>query len=185
MPVRLAPRQRDLAERHIALVRVIARVVARDLSAHVELAELEAFGFDGLLRAAKRFKRGQGVAFATFARYRIRGAMYDAARSLGLVQRGTAKTRRSPCEGGTLALLAMASSDPTAEERALLQEACILVRRALEFLPARERQFLLAVYYEGKLLMDAGATLGISKSAATRLHARAVARLRTHLNGSR
>jgi RNA polymerase sigma factor for flagellar operon FliA len=45
----------------------------------------------------------------------------------------------------------------------------------------RERQFLEHVYSEGKLLMDAGAALGLSKSAASRLHARAVERLRKQL----
>jgi len=52
------------------------------------------------------------------------------------------------------------------------------LRNALAKLPERERQLLDAHYTEGKTLLDAGAELGLSKSWASRLHARAVDRLR-------
>jgi RNA polymerase sigma factor for flagellar operon FliA len=49
---------------------------------------------------------------------------------------------------------------------------------ALARLPERERSLMHKHYVEGKTLLDAGAELGLSKSWASRLHARAVDQLR-------
>jgi RNA polymerase sigma factor for flagellar operon FliA len=52
---------------------------------------------------------------------------------------------------------------------------------ALEELPEKERALMHKHYVEGKSLLDAGAELGMSKSWASRLHARAVDQLRARL----
>jgi RNA polymerase sigma factor for flagellar operon FliA len=52
---------------------------------------------------------------------------------------------------------------------------------ALAELPERERELLHKHYVEGKTLLDAGAELGMSKSWASRRHARAVDQLRARL----
>jgi RNA polymerase sigma factor for flagellar operon FliA len=52
---------------------------------------------------------------------------------------------------------------------------------ALAALPAREAELLQKHYVEGKTLLDAGAELGLSKSWASRLHARAIDQLRAVL----
>jgi RNA polymerase sigma factor for flagellar operon FliA len=51
-------------------------------------------------------------------------------------------------------------------------------RRAIESLPDKERRLLQLHYFEDKNLDVAGAELGLSKSWASRLHTRAVNRLR-------
>ena len=51
-------------------------------------------------------------------------------------------------------------------------------RRALEKLPEKERHLLELHYFEDKNLEVASAELGLSKSWGSRLHARAVDRLR-------
>lgn len=56
------------------------------------------------------------------------------------------------------------------------------LRTALARLPERERLLLHAHYVDGKTLLDAGAELGLSKSWASRLHARAIDRLREILD---
>jgi RNA polymerase sigma factor for flagellar operon FliA len=55
------------------------------------------------------------------------------------------------------------------------------VREALESLPEKERHFLVKHYFEGKSLLQAGEELGLSKSWASRLHARAIDRLKKRL----
>ena len=55
------------------------------------------------------------------------------------------------------------------------------LRGAIQTLPARERQLMELYYYEGKNLEEAGAVMGLSKSWACRLHARAIQLLRTAL----
>jgi len=52
------------------------------------------------------------------------------------------------------------------------------LRGAIQKLPARERQLMELYYYGGKNLEEAGETMGLSKSWACRLHARAIQLLR-------
>lgn len=52
------------------------------------------------------------------------------------------------------------------------------LRSAIERLPERERTLVLAHYQGDQTLQDAGAAMGLSKSWASRLHARAIDRLR-------
>jgi RNA polymerase sigma factor FliA len=55
------------------------------------------------------------------------------------------------------------------------------VRRAVETLPDKERRLIELYYFEDKNLEEAGAVLGLSKSWACRLHARAVEMLQKAL----
>jgi RNA polymerase sigma factor for flagellar operon FliA len=63
-------------------------------------------------------------------------------------------------------------------DRARLRAA---VADAVATLPIRERELVLRHYWQGKNLMEAGADIGVSKSWASRIHARALARLRTQI----
>ena len=55
----------------------------------------------------------------------------------------------------------------------------VRLRGAIQTLPARERQLMELYYYGGKNLEEAGESMGLSKSWACRLHARAIQLLRT------
>jgi RNA polymerase sigma factor for flagellar operon FliA len=68
-------------------VQAIARKVKRTLGAAIELDDLVGYGSKGLVEAAERFDGRAGVAFTTFAYYRIRGAMYDGIRAMGWYSR--------------------------------------------------------------------------------------------------
>jgi RNA polymerase sigma factor for flagellar operon FliA len=70
----------ELIERSLPLVKSIAARLrqAHGLSASFE--DLYAVGVDGLLQAAERFDPARGVAFTTFAYYRVRGAILDSLR---------------------------------------------------------------------------------------------------------
>ena len=57
-----------------------------------------------------------------------------------------------------------------------------VVREALASLPEKERRLLELYYFEERSLLDAGAELGLSKSWASRLHARAVTLLKEALH---
>ena len=57
------------------------------------------------------------------------------------------------------------------------------VQRGLATLPEKERLLLEAVYFSGATIEEAGATLGLSKSWASRMHAKALARMRRALTG--
>lgn len=66
-------------------------------------------------------------------------------------------------------------SDPY--QQVELKQAKKLIRKALEKLPDQEKKLLDLYYYKDLTLEQAGKTLGLSKSWASRLHARAIEKL--------
>ena len=72
----------------LRLVRIEAALVTRALPRDVVVFDdLLAYGHLGLLEARARFDPCRGVQFDTYARYRVRGAIYDGLRSLGVFSR--------------------------------------------------------------------------------------------------
>lgn len=67
------------------------------------------------------------------------------------------------------------------EEALLDAEQQLRVRRAMTRLPPRERSISESHYFGGRTLKDASRAVGTSKSWGTRLHARALRRLRQEL----
>lgn len=55
------------------------------------------------------------------------------------------------------------------------------VQQGLADLPEKEQQLLAAVYYDGATIEEAGQRLGLSKSWASRLHAKALSRMKKSL----
>lgn len=72
-------------------------------------------------------------------------------------------------------------NDVPADEVLAMRQLGGRVRAILPALPDKERHFIEKHYFEGKTLLDAGAELGLSKSWASRLHARAIDLLREKL----
>jgi RNA polymerase sigma factor for flagellar operon FliA len=66
----------------VEFVRTVARAVVRWLPPKVELDELVSYGTLGMIEARRRFDPSRGVAFRSFAWYRVRGAIYDGLREL-------------------------------------------------------------------------------------------------------
>ena len=75
----LSEEQARSVERHTALVAKLARAVARG-GATISVEELESVGNEALVRCAMRYRPETGASFATYAHYRVRGAMIDAIR---------------------------------------------------------------------------------------------------------
>lgn len=72
--------------------------------------------------------------------------------------------------------------DTTTPERMIVQaEEQHSVKRGLQKLPDNERTLLEAVYFEGATIEQAGERLGLSKSWASRLHGKALERMRKSL----
>lgn len=220
-----ATEKNQLVEQHLSLVQAIARKVKKTLGSSIELDDLIAYGSKGLVEAAERFDARPGVAFTTFAYYRIRGAMFDGLRTMGWYSRADyaryrAEERaneylqshadRPAAEGGgartadaeqTLAAVAQVLSGVAAVHITSLEAAAsvadetfaapdagidtgrlsVRVRDAIKGLPEKERRLMELYYFEEKTLEEAGSALGLSKSWACRLHARAVDLLRAAL----
>jgi len=196
----MEPGRTFIAE-HEKMVHSVAARLRRELSLQGELEDLLAFGFGGLLEARQRFDPTRGVRFQTFAYYRVRGAMLDGVRKMAFLPRRaherlqheeapTARPAPSPLDrvfarlsaGLTTAVpLHGTLGDPTPEDALLRQESIVRLLQALSGLPERERFVIRHHYFEGRPLEDVGRDLGISKSWASRLHTRALRRLRAAL----
>jgi len=70
----------ELVEHHLDVARRAAAMIYPRVREHVEFDELVALANTGLAEAAQRFDPERGVAFTTFAWYRVQGAIIDALR---------------------------------------------------------------------------------------------------------
>jgi RNA polymerase sigma factor for flagellar operon FliA len=215
--------KKQLVEQHLSLVQAIARKVKKTIGRSIELDDLIAYGSKGLVEAAERYDARPGVAFSTFAYYRIRGAMFDGLRTMGWYSRAdyaryraeeraneylqSHADREAAQEGErptkleteeTLAAVAQLLSGVAAVHITSIEAAAHVadqtfaapdagidpgrlgkrVREAIATLPEKERRLMELYYFEEKTLEEAGSALGLSKSWACRLHARAVDLLR-------
>ena len=223
---RKAAASRGRVDAHLDLVRRVAGRLRKQLPGHFDVEDLVGYGAAGLIQAAERYDDRSGTPFPQYAYYRIRGAMLDGVRRMGLkrsqVERWRAEERvatylesladkeegaradgsASPTLEDDLramlvalqgaatshmvsldaADLEVAAHRPAADDEIVLGEAKSRVQAALAALPERERTFIQKMYYEGKSLTEAGSEIGVSKSWASRLHARAVELLRKELD---
>lgn len=68
-------------------VRGIALQTRAQLGLDTAVEDLIAFGYQGLLEARQRFDASKGVAFKSFAHYRVRGAILDGVRAMARLPR--------------------------------------------------------------------------------------------------
>ncbi len=214
---------RRLVEDHIPFVRSIARKL-REQVPMIEFDDLVGFGMQGLLEAAQRYDDRHGVAFTTFAYYRVRGAMFDGLRSMGWLPRSEyarvrfeeransfiqSQAERAPeasggnpveervrdlanALGGIAAVFVtlldqkdeaqLPDDRLPAPEMIERQQMSARVRRVMARLPDKERFLIEQYYYHDQTLEQVGASMGLSKSWTSRLHARALALLREELD---
>ena len=84
-PNQLSPK--ELVDAHLSFVRIIASKIHRTLPPGVDLESLIHSGIIGLLEAASNYDETRGVAFPTYARYRIHGEIMEYLRTLDWVSR--------------------------------------------------------------------------------------------------
>ncbi|MGE0822006.1 MAG: FliA/WhiG family RNA polymerase sigma factor [Candidatus Binatia bacterium] len=77
----------EILDTHMPLVRLVAERIHRRLPPGVDLGSLVHSGIVGLLEALERYDERRGVAFQTYARYRIQGEIMEYLRSLDWVSR--------------------------------------------------------------------------------------------------
>ena len=77
----------QLVLQYLPLVRTVVGRLAMTLPAHAATEDLYSAGLVGLLHAVRRYNHKAGVLFETYARVRIRGAVYDELRKLDWVPR--------------------------------------------------------------------------------------------------
>src|SRR5580658_11055774 len=79
--------ENSLVEEYLPLVKTVVGRLAMTLPTHVNGDDLYSAGLVGLLNAMRRFNPQNGNSFETYARVRIRGAIFDELRRLDWVPR--------------------------------------------------------------------------------------------------
>ena len=111
---RIARRDRIVLE-HLPLVKAIAVRVHENLPVHVDLDDLVHAGVLGLFDAASKFNPEKQVAFSSYAKHRIKGAILDSLRQLDWASRDL-RRRHKQVEAATRELSATLQRTPTEAE---------------------------------------------------------------------
>lgn len=79
----------QLVEEHLDYAKKLANNVLKELGhpETLDLNEVMAYAYQGLVEAADRYDPTKGAAFTTYSYYRIRGAIYDGMRKSGWLPR--------------------------------------------------------------------------------------------------
>jgi RNA polymerase sigma factor FliA len=94
-PPDLSPDEREkLILQYAPLVKTIAGRLGMRLPQHVGQDDLVSAGIMGLLDAVDKFNEDKGVAFKSYAEFRIRGAMLDELRAMDWVPRSVRRNAR-------------------------------------------------------------------------------------------
>lgn len=193
---RLEPWQARLVEENLELVDKIVRGMLRRLPAHIDKADLIQQGRIGLMEAARRYDPTSAASFKTFATYRIRGEIIDGLRAhsqgrpaeAGWNESVESIGESSGSSGGdevsgfmssvkalsTAFELATSTSENPLEESLEKQTLWGAVSR----LPERERHVCELLYRMDLTMQDIANLMGTSKASVSRLHKRALERLR-------
>lgn len=206
------------------IVRNLASRIHLSLPTSIELDDLISYGQVGLAQAAKDFDPEKGARFATYAYYRIRGAIYDGLSKMSWMSR--ARYNRIRCQlmadevmetdadetsqqdsqpsmedearwlakvTERLAIVYLASNRDEDEEGSSSaiedvdepapptvvagREVSEILHKLVDSLPEDAGSLIRATYFEGMTLQDAARQLGVSKSWASRLHAKTLDQL--------
>jgi len=114
LDTKYANRDRVVLE-HLPLVRAIAVRVHDNLPVHVDLDDLIHAGIMGLFDAATKFDTDKNVAFSSYAKHRIKGAILDSLRQLDWASRDL-RRRHKQVESVTRDLATELQRNPTEQE---------------------------------------------------------------------
>ena len=189
-------RRDALVTRHRPYVIKVAKSVADALPLHVELDDLIGWGLLGLIDAAARYDARRGVTFLSFAHHRIRGAMLDGLRrdfdhssavplpsdeSLDAEGDGACADAGYGPVGGDSRLRGRLRRASVQDRHVHLREIRERLNRAMEGLSPLERSVLEHHYLHGEPVQLLAFHVNVSKSWLSRVHTRALAKLRIRL----
>src|SRR5579884_1696066 len=108
-------RRNELVLEHLPLVKAIAIRVHENLPVHVDLDDLVHAGILGLFDATEKYNPEKQVAFSSYAKHRIKGAILDSLRQLDWASRDL-RRRHKQVESVTRELAATLQRNPTEAE---------------------------------------------------------------------
>jgi RNA polymerase sigma factor FliA len=170
--------EQSLIRQYRGLVLFYVGEISARVPRWVDRDDLTSAGMIGLLQALRSFDSDRGVNFLTFARLRIRGAVYDELRRAHPMGRAamrhgiTVETRGDELE----------RVDHSAPDEGLLRrEQSAHLHEAVDSLPPRLRFVINGYYFEHRQAKDLAVDLAVSAPRVSKMHAEALAVLRNML----
>lgn len=108
--------RQQLIEQYQPYVRKLAKQTYQRLSGKFDYEDLVAYGTLGLIESAERYDPQRGVSFVTFAHYRIKGAIFDGLKQMGLRPRSGSR-QAARFEQNASMILQAAVDDETSENK--------------------------------------------------------------------
>lgn len=213
--------ENELIEAHRGFVEGLAHKLKRQLKIRVDVEDLIAYGYEGLLQAWRRYDADAKASFTSFAYYRVRGAMYDGCRKEGWIPRKQARKARqveainnhqeqrheanaqtpvaktlsdsidrvSGAVGDALTIIFIQAhemetklvGDATQEENLELDADRQRIVEALEQLEENERTIITRHHFREHSLTEIARDLNLSTSWCSRIHTRALGKMREFL----
>lgn len=211
MAQRNASAKNALVHRHQAWARLVARdVYAKTYWRQADWNDYVQNAMLGLLEAIDRFDPEQGVDFRTYARHRVRGAVFNGLRDAAPIPTGRSSDLLMERSGSLLVeesgndsalqnfsnwvvglgvgfLLEHSPEDVESAVNApyasaIKAESNRRVRAALSALPAKERTVIESHYLKHIAFIDIAEGMGLTKGRISQLHHQAIRRMRDFLN---
>jgi RNA polymerase sigma-B factor len=170
--------RRELIERHLPLVRVLASRFARQGEQFDDLVQV---GAVGLIKAVERYDPGRGSSLVAYAIPTILGEIRRHLRDSANVLRSPRAAHEPVVRAVPLDLEAQSARDPAAERRLELGEERVLIERGLRRLPRRERRIVGLSYFGGLSQRRIATELGLSQVHVSRLLKQSLGKLRTEI----
>jgi RNA polymerase sigma factor (sigma-70 family) len=170
----LTEAQRELAARYLPLARSLARPL-KELFA-IWHDEFDSAACLALVEAARSFDPSRNIQFATFARFRIRGALVDVGRKMGLAgwedepEDAPSAFSLSPYSEVHGRVLVAVGAPPVGSEFDDIDS----VEHLLKKLPKKHATVCRMQYLYGKTQTEIAEMLGCSQTEVTRLHLKAL-----------
>ena len=180
--------RRTRADRNRLIVRYrpyvvkLARQLAEVANYHVEIDDLVGWGHMGLVEAAARFDETRGVTFRTFAHRRIQGAMFDG------IRKHYGPPALVPLQDAVADMVADCALESTCADGGYAQVRYVLegelraaIAEALAELTPVEQEIVRHHYFDDEPVIELTRSTSFSKSWLSRLHARALGKMRAAL----
>ena len=158
----LSDQERDLAEQYLPLAKALARPLKLRYRHLVD--EIDSAASLALVLAARAYDPTRQLRFATYCRFRIRGALYRVLDDEGIAT----DEARIPSRFASKTL------DVAAPESPELLDETEAFERWLRPLSPRQAAIIRSIYLDGLTQAEIAETLGISRTEATRLHSQAL-----------
>lgn len=184
----------DLIERHLYLVEIIVRRLARGLPAHIDRDDMTSWGMVGLIKAVETFNPEKGALFTSWANTLIALEVSNSFREEDWVPRSVRARQRErdeevpvihqvPLDDHTELAERIPDAAPTPEMLVCAKESNELLMQALATLDPIERKVIRKLYFEGKNQKRVAADMDRAAGTIAAIKRRAFRKLKVKLAG--